>query len=72
MIFHFICRGNCFRSIIAEAYLNSLGINDASARSSGTVAAAEKAKNLMHYRTTLDLLEQHGIREFAKDGYGDR
>ncbi len=36
------------------------------------MAASEKAKNLVHYRTTLDLLEQHGIREFAKDGYGDQ
>ena len=31
-----------------------------------------KARNLAHYRVTLDLLEKHGIREFAKTGYGDQ
>jgi protein-tyrosine-phosphatase len=72
VIIHFICRGNSFRSIIAEAYLNSLDIKDSSALSSGTVAALNKAGNLAYYRTTLELLEKHGIRESAKDGYGDQ
>ena len=72
MIIHFICRGNSFRSIIAEAYLNSLEIKDSRALSSGTTAASDKARNLVYYRMTLDLLEQHGIREFAKAGYGDQ
>jgi len=72
MIIHFICRGNSFRSIIAEAYLNSRGIMGSRAISSGTVAAADKTRNLANYRMTLSLLEKHGIREFAKDGYGDQ
>lgn len=72
MIIHFICRGNSFRSIIAEAYLNSLRIKDSSVLSSGTAAASEKAGNLAYYGATLDLLERHGIREFAKAGYGDQ
>jgi protein-tyrosine-phosphatase len=72
MIIHFICRGNSFRSIIAEAYLNSLEIKDSKGLSSGTTAASDKARNLAYYRRTLDLLEKHGIREFAKDGYGDQ
>lgn len=72
MIFHFICRGNSFRSVIAEAYLNSLEIKDAVALSSGTAAALNKARNLVYFQTTLELLEKHGIREFAKADYGDQ
>ena len=72
MIIHFICRGNAFRSIIAEAYLNSLGIDDLNVLSSGTAAALDKAKNLAHYRGTLELLAKHGIRESAKVGRGDQ
>jgi protein-tyrosine-phosphatase len=72
MIIHFICRGNSFRSIIAEAYLNSLEIKDFRVLSSGTSAASDKARNLAYYRMTLDLLEKHGMREFAKAGYGDQ
>ena len=40
--------------------------------SSGTAAASEKERNLANYRKTLELLEEHGIREFAKAGYGDQ
>ena len=65
MIIHFICRGNSFRSIIAEAYLNSLEIKDSRVLSSGTTAASGRARNLAYYRMTLFLLEKHGIREFA-------
>jgi protein-tyrosine-phosphatase len=72
MIIHFICRGNSFRSIIAEAYLNSFEIKDSSVLSSGTTAALDKASNLAYYRMTLELLGGHGIREFAKVGYGDQ
>jgi len=72
MIIHFICRGNSFRSIIAEAYLNSLEIKDSSVLSSGTTAALDKARNLAYHRMTLELLEEHGIREFAKADYGDQ
>ena len=72
MIIHFICRGNSFRSIIAEAYLNSLEIKDLTALSSGTTPDSDKARNLPYYRMTLELLEKHGIREFAKADYGDQ
>ena len=72
MIIHFICRGNSFRSIIAEAYLNSLKVKGLSVLSSGTTAALDKTRNLASYRMTLELLEKHGIREFAKVGYGEQ
>ena len=72
MIVHFICRGNAFRSIIAEAYLNSLMLDDWAVLSSGTTAAAHEERNLPNYRSTLAILEAHGVREFAKDGYGDQ
>ena len=72
MIIHFICRGNSFRSIIAEAYLNSLEVKGLERFSSGTTAALDKARNLVYYRKTLALLERHGIREFAKADYGDQ
>ena len=72
MIIHFICRGNSFRSIIAEAYLDSLEIKNSNVLSSGTVAALNKANNEAYYKMTLELLEKHGIREFAKADYGDQ
>jgi protein-tyrosine-phosphatase len=72
MIIHFICRGNAFRSIIAEAYINSLGFENIKALSSGTAAAADRARNQAAYTGTLALLAKNGIREFAKKGYGDQ
>jgi protein-tyrosine-phosphatase len=72
VIIHFICRGNAFRSIIAEAYLNSLELEDVSVLSSGTAAAWYKARNLANHGLTLQLLGAHGIRGFAKAGYGDQ
>jgi protein-tyrosine-phosphatase len=72
VIIHFICRGNSFRSIIAEAYLNSLEVKGWTVFSSGTTAALDKARNLIYYGKTLALLDAHGIREFAKPDYGDQ
>jgi protein-tyrosine-phosphatase len=71
MTIHFICRGNAFRSIIAEAYLESLQIAGLKAMSSGTRAAADRAGNLGDYTGTLRLLAEHGIQEFAKASYGE-
>ena len=69
---HFICRGNAFRSIIAEAYLNSLKFKNLKAISSGTVAAAEREGNQTAFTETLGLLAKNGIREFVKTCYGDQ
>ena len=72
VIVHFICRGNAFRSIIAEAYLNSLKFENLKVISSGTVAAAERTGNQAAFSGTLGLLARKGIREFAKTCYGDQ
>ena len=72
VIIHFICRGNSFRSILAEAYLNSLNIKDMRAMSSGTTAAADRSRNLNAYTATLRLLGKKGIRQFAKADFGDQ
>ena len=72
MTIHFICRGNSFRSIIAEAYLKSRQLDGLKVTSSGTNAAADKAGNLAAYNGILRLLAAHGIQEFAKAGYGDQ
>jgi protein-tyrosine-phosphatase len=72
VIIHFICRGNSFRSILAEAYLNSLKIKDLRAMSSGTRASADRPVNLNAYTATLGLLAKKGIRQFAKVDYGDQ
>ena len=72
VIIHFICRGNAFRSIIAEAYLNSLKLQNLKAMSSGTAAAVDRIRNRAAYAETLGLLAKHSIREFAKTAYGDQ
>lgn len=71
MIIHYICRGNAFRSIIAEAYTNSLQLSGVTVRSSGTVASEWKERNARNVPKTLAMLERHGIRQFAKDHYAD-
>jgi protein-tyrosine-phosphatase len=71
MVIQFICRGNAFRSIIAEAYLNSLRIPKLTVMSSGTVAGTYKESNLINFPKTLALLKRHGIKQYAKDHYAD-
>jgi protein-tyrosine-phosphatase len=72
MIIHFVCRGNAFRSVIAEAYLNSLRLKGVKVMSSGTIAATYKNDNEPKFRKTLGLLRQHGIDGFAKSHYADQ
>jgi protein-tyrosine-phosphatase len=71
MVIQFICRGNAFRSIIAEAYLKSLMIPGVTTLSSGTVASKHKEENSVNFPKTLALLKKHGIEQYAKDHYAD-
>ena len=71
MIVQFICRGNAFRSIIAEAYLKSLEIPGVEVLSSGTVASVYMQKNLDDFPKTLALLKRRGIEKYVKDHIAD-
>lgn len=71
MNIHFVCRGNAFRSIIAEAYLNSLQIPGVTVMSSGTVASQNKADNEVKFPKTYAMLERRGVSEYAKDHIAD-
>lgn len=72
MTIHFICRGNAYRSIMAEAYLNSKQLPGVKVLSSGTSADKCRAINGPNFHHTLHLLKTHGIADFAKDHYGDQ
>ncbi len=67
----YICRGNAFRSLIAEAYTNSLGLPDVVSRSVGTLAVEHKGFNRASYQRTHTFLQAHGLEPYAKDHYAD-
>ncbi|HSX34682.1 MAG TPA: hypothetical protein VLF62_03510 [Candidatus Saccharimonadales bacterium] len=71
MIVQFICRGNTFRSILAETYLRSLNIPGVQVYSSGTVASLDKAGNAPNYERVIALLKRHNIAQFAKPTYAE-
>ena len=71
MTIQFICRGNVFRSIIAETYLRSLQLPHVISRSSGIVAARDKESNRSSNLEVRALLERRGILSYAKPQYGD-
>ena len=66
MIIHFICRGNVFRSRMAEAYLNSLKITDIQAISSGALARQYAGENTIIEQDTISFLTKHGLEVFSK------
>lgn len=72
MVVHFICRGNTFRSVMAEAYLRSLALPGVTVISSGTVAERDWADNKPKFQHTLALLDSHGIKHHAKAAHGDQ
>jgi protein-tyrosine-phosphatase len=71
MVIQYVCRGNAFRSIIAEAYTNSLKLLGVSVLSSGTHASRYREINAETFPKTLALLQKHGIEQYAKDHYAD-
>lgn len=58
---HFICRGNSFRSIIAEAYAKSLGLKDMIFTSSGTIARRRGTSNDNKHPIIVEQLERIGL-----------
>ena len=72
MKIHFVCRGNVFRSFIAETYLRSLNLDDVEVHSSGTIAAEHKAENTPRHRVVREVIDEHALSEFTKDSFADQ
>jgi protein-tyrosine-phosphatase len=72
MTIHFICRGNTFRSIIAEAYLKSLNLKGISIISSGTVADEFKVANEINFQKVRALLKRHNLGKYTKPYHADQ
>lgn len=68
----FICRGNAFRSIIAETYLRSLSLPNLTVISRGTVAKENKRANDQRFAQILALLERHNLLPFAKKKHAEQ
>jgi protein-tyrosine-phosphatase len=63
---HFICRGNVFRSLIAETYLKSLRLPGVTVVSSGTKADYYRESNKLFFKKHIKLLGTHGLGEYIK------
>jgi protein-tyrosine-phosphatase len=68
---HFICRGNSFRSRLAESYLKSLKLPGVVVLSSGTVAKEHSAENGSLPPFTKHALLAHGLLAYDK-GHWDQ
>ena len=62
---HFVCLGNTFRSRMAEAYFNSLKLENWQASSSGMEAAKNKNGTITIY--AKNILEEHNILKYTKN-----
>ncbi len=71
MTIQFICRGNVFRSIIAEAYLASFHLPQLDVLSSGTKASQYRELNADNAARTKALLARHGLGAFIKHVIGE-
>lgn len=70
MTVHFICRGNAFRSIIAETYLASKQLPSVNVYSSGTVASVYKQLNKSTNSLVCKVLAANGMKNFIAKPYG--
>lgn len=66
----FVCRGNAFRSIIAEALLKSKEIPGVEVHSAGTVAAEYYEFNKPHNASIKKLLASQGLANYTKETFG--
>jgi protein-tyrosine-phosphatase len=65
MIVHFVCRGNTFRSRLAEAYFNSLKLPGYLATSSGIEASRDLDGAICFY--TKEIANEHGLADFLSE-----
>ncbi len=65
----FICRGNAFRSRMAEAYLASLNLKGVHVVSSGTVALNHSKSNKNNFKITQEVLDKHGLAKYTKPNW---
>lgn len=66
MKIHFICRGNVLRSLVAETYVKSLGLEGISCISSGVNVDLNDPTERSYFKNTLALLARHRIVGYAK------
>lgn len=67
MKIHFVCRGNTFRSRIAETYFNSLRIPNWSAISSGIEAINNLNGDITTY--AAQMITAHGMEKYCKKSW---
>lgn len=65
MIIHFVCRGNTYRSRLAEAYFNSLRIPHWKAHSSGIEASKNTNEDITWY--AKNIIDRNKLTEFGKE-----
>ena len=64
MTIHFVCRGNTYRSRLAETYLNSKGLSDIKAISSGIEADNNFSGSITWY--VQRIIQKNHLQNFAK------
>lgn len=67
MIIHFICRGNTYRSRLAEAYLNSKRLSSLKSISSGIIASANESGPISWYGQRI--LQNEKLVPFESPGW---